>query len=135
MGRLLITYVIKEKRIDSVKVEICAVLRIYLLVTAKCKKTDDSTKFEKSTIVKRQINEILTRQENRHSSRTYVINFLPTAHFLKTILLPTHIAHLPRQTEAPQGNAPIKALSKSATCRHTRLINLSYILKQTYVER
>jgi hypothetical protein len=54
---------------------------------------------------------ILTRQESRHSSRPNVFYFLPTAHFLKTILLPTHIAHI---AKAPQANAPTKALSKSA---------------------
>jgi hypothetical protein len=36
--------------------------------------------------------------------------FLPTAHFLKTILLPTHIAHI---AKAPRANAKTKALSKS----------------------
>ncbi|OFX35251.1 MAG: hypothetical protein A2X08_07375 [Bacteroidetes bacterium GWA2_32_17] len=38
--------------------------------------------------MKGQNNEILTRQESRHSSRPDVFYFLPTAHFLKQ--LPTH---------------------------------------------
>jgi len=40
--------------------------------------------------VKGQKKEILTRQESRHSSRPDVFYFFATAHFLKTILLPTH---------------------------------------------
>jgi hypothetical protein len=40
--------------------------------------------------VKGQKNEILTRQESRHLNRPNVFYFLPTAHFLKTILLPVH---------------------------------------------
>jgi len=59
--------------------------------------------------VKGQKNEILTRQESRHSSRPDVLYFLPTAHYLKQ--LPTHIAHI---AKAPQANAATKALSKSA---------------------
>jgi hypothetical protein len=38
--------------------------------------------------VKGQKNEILTRQESRHSSRPNVFYFFSTAHFLKQ--LPTH---------------------------------------------
>ena len=64
---------------------------------------------KKKTIVKGQKNEILTRQESRHSSRPYVFYFLPTAHFLKQF--PTHIAHI---AKAPHANATTKALSKSA---------------------
>jgi hypothetical protein len=59
--------------------------------------------------VKGQKNEILKRQESRHSSRPVVFYFLPNAHFLKQ--LPTHIAHI---AKAPQANATTKALSKSA---------------------
>jgi hypothetical protein len=59
--------------------------------------------------VKGQKNEILTRQESRHSSRPDVFYFFPTAHFLKQ--LPTHIAHI---AKAPRANATTKALSKSA---------------------
>jgi len=59
--------------------------------------------------VKGQKNEIMTRLENRHSSRPDVFYFLPTSHFLKQ--LPTHIAHI---AKAPQANAETKALSKSA---------------------
>jgi hypothetical protein len=67
--------------------------------------------------VKGQKNEILTRQESRHSSRPDVFYFLPTAHFLKQ--LPTHIAHYLFRTcfgiaKAPRANAKTKALSKSA---------------------
>jgi hypothetical protein len=40
--------------------------------------------------VKGQKKEILTRLESRHTSRPDVFYFLPTAHFLKTILLPAH---------------------------------------------
>jgi len=85
-------------------------------------------KIKKRTIVKGQKNKILTRRESRsasiafrtdrHSSRHYVFYFLPRVypdergtHFLKTILLPTHIAHI---AKAPRANAPTKALSKSA---------------------
>jgi hypothetical protein len=59
--------------------------------------------------VKGQKNEILTRQESRHSSRPDVFYFLPNAHFLKQ--LPTHIAHIAKATHA---TAETKALSKSA---------------------
>ena len=59
--------------------------------------------------MKGQKNEILTRQESRHSSRPNVFYFFATAHFLKQ--LPTHIAHI---AKAPQANAATKALSKSA---------------------
>jgi hypothetical protein len=59
--------------------------------------------------VKGQKNEILTRQESRHSSRLNVFYFFAIAHFLKQ--LPTHIAHI---AKAPQANAATKALSKSA---------------------
>lgn len=51
----------------------------------------------------------MTRRKSRHSSRPNVFYFLPTAHFLKQ--LSTHIAHI---AKAPQANAEIKALSKSA---------------------
>lgn len=60
-----------------------------------------------------QKNEILNRQESRHSSRLYVFYFLPIAHFLKQ--LPTHIAHI---AKAAQANARTKALSKSANTYH-----------------
>jgi hypothetical protein len=59
--------------------------------------------------VKEQKNEILTRQESRHSIRPDVFYFFATAHFFKQ--LPTHIAHI---AKAPQANAATKALSKSA---------------------
>lgn len=59
--------------------------------------------------MKGQKNEILTRQESRHSSRPDVLYFLPTAHYLKQ--LPTHIAHI---AKAPLAIAASKALSKSA---------------------
>jgi len=59
--------------------------------------------------VEGQKNEILTRQESRHSSRHNVFYFFSTAHFLKQ--LPTHIAHI---AKAPQANSATKALSKSA---------------------
>jgi len=66
--------------------------------------------------VKGQKNEILTRQESRHSSRPDVFNFLPRVypdergtHFLKQ--LPTHIAHIAKATRA---NAETKDLLKSA---------------------
>jgi len=59
--------------------------------------------------VKGQKNKILTRQESRHSCRPDVFYFFATAHFLKQ--LPTHIAHI---VKAPQANAIIEALSKSA---------------------
>ena len=59
--------------------------------------------------MKGQKNEILTRQESRHSSRPDVFYFFATTHFLKQ--LPTHIAHI---AKAPRANAEAKALSKSA---------------------
>ena len=63
--------------------------------------------------MKGQKNEILSRQESRHSSRFNVFYFFATAHFLKQ--LPTHIAHPDFiGTKAPQANATTKALSKSA---------------------
>jgi hypothetical protein len=71
--------------------------------------------------VKGQKNEILTRQESRHSSRPDVFYFFATAHFLKQ--LPTHIAHI---AKAPRANATTKALSKSAilpTHKHRVLTN------------
>jgi hypothetical protein len=64
--------------------------------------------------VKEQKNEILTRQESRHSSRPDVFYFLPSAHFLKQ--LPTHIAHI---AKARQANAETKALPKSAIYLHS----------------
>lgn len=59
--------------------------------------------------MKGQKNEILKRQESRHSSRLDVFYFLPTAHFLNQ--LPTHIAYIAKATQA---NATTKALAKSA---------------------
>jgi len=61
--------------------------------------------------VKGQKNEILTRPESRHSSRPDVFYFLPTAHFLKTILAsrtngtfafaPTHEANPSAKSKEP----------------------------------
>lgn len=59
--------------------------------------------------MKGQKNEISTRPESRHSSRPDVFYFFATAHFLKQ--LPTHIAHIAKDTQA---NAITEALSKSA---------------------
>jgi len=73
--------------------------------------------------VKGQKNEILTRQESRHSSRPVVFYFFPTAHFFKQ--LPTHIAHI---AKAPQANATTKALSKSAILpTHQKRTQLCFI--------
>lgn len=66
--------------------------------------------------MKGQKNEILTRQESRHSSRPDVL-FLPTAHFLKQ--LPTHIAHI---AKAPPANPETKALSKSAILQSHKIL-------------
>jgi len=74
--------------------------------------------------VKEQKKEILTRQENRHSSQPGVFYFLPTAHFLKQ--LPTHIAHI---AKAPRANPETKASSKSAILLPSRkFTNLILIL-------
>ncbi|OFX32878.1 MAG: hypothetical protein A2X08_00460 [Bacteroidetes bacterium GWA2_32_17] len=61
--------------------------------------------------MKGQKNEILTRQESRHSSRPDVFYFLPNAHFLKTILssrtnctfafVPTHKANASAKSKEP----------------------------------
>jgi len=61
--------------------------------------------------VKGQNNEILTRQESRHTSRPNVFYFLPTANFLKTILAshtngtfdfaPTHEAYASAKSKEP----------------------------------
>jgi len=61
--------------------------------------------------VEGQKNEILTRQESRHSCRPKVFYFLPTAHFLKTILAsrangtfafaPTHEANPSAKSKEP----------------------------------
>ncbi|OFY22803.1 MAG: hypothetical protein A2W98_09480 [Bacteroidetes bacterium GWF2_33_38] len=61
-------------------------------------------------------NNILTRQESRHSSRPDVFYFLPRVYPDERVSylfkqLTTHIAHI---AKAPQANATTKALSKSA---------------------
>jgi hypothetical protein len=61
--------------------------------------------------VKGQKNEILTGQESRHLSRHDVFYFLPTAHFLKTILLPAHIA---AHCQAAQADTQTKACQRAA---------------------
>jgi hypothetical protein len=71
--------------------------------------------------VKGQKNEILTRQESRHSSRPDVFNFFATAHFLKQ--LPIHIAHIAKATQA---NAETEALSKSAILLTHKTVTLSF---------
>jgi hypothetical protein len=55
--------------------------------------------------------EILIRQESRHSCRPDVLYFLHTVHFLKTILLPPHIAHI---AITPQASSETNALSKNS---------------------
>jgi len=61
--------------------------------------------------VKEQKNEILTRPKSRHSSRPDVFYFFPTAHFLKTILLPAHIA---AHCQAAQADTQTKACQRAA---------------------
>ena len=61
--------------------------------------------------MKGQKNEILTRQESRHSSRPDVFYFLPTAHPPTGGQLVIHIANI---AKALQSKAENKALSKIA---------------------
>jgi len=78
--------------------------------------------------VKGQKNEILTRQESRHSSRLDVFYFLPTAHFLKTNILPTHIA---AHCQAAQADSQTKACQRAAIL--PTLLFFSLVLKNTKI--
>ena len=81
--------------------------------------------------MKGQKKEILTRPESRHSSRPNVFYFLPTAHFLKTILLPAHngtFAFAPTHEANPSAKSkePFFAYTRNILDIITNKVNFTY---------